>query len=416
MKERTILHVDYNYFYAQCELFYRVKSRGRPFAVGGREEARYGIILAKDPRAKARGVRTGSALWEAREKCPGIEIVPPNYPLYVYKSDLGMKIFRSYSDLIQSYGLDEAYVDITDCLTLHKSPETVVDTIMRRTIREAGLTVSVGKSFCKVFAKLASDMAGRNECVEITRDNFKQVAWERPASELLYVGPATTRKLASRGIYTIGDLANADVNHIRSFLHKPGELLWAHANGYDHSAVDPFAEGANIKSIGNSQTLHRDLTDEWDVYLVFCMLAESVAARLRAGGFEATTIHIGVRDFTLGSYSRQAKLTQPTNIAAELVEGAMALFLRHHRWPAAIRSLEIRGADLIPAGSPSQMSIFVDETHREKLRRLERVKDNLRESYGYHALQYCAALTDRALTGTDIRSENTIFPVSYVWG
>lgn len=210
MTDRTILHCDMNNFYASVECLYNPALRGKPVAVGGDVEARHGIILAKNYEAKKYGVQTGEALWQAKQKCPGLTIVPPSFEKYLRFSRLAREIYGCYTDRIESFGLDECWLDLTGSERLFGGGKAVADKLRERIKFELGVTISVGVSHNKIFAKLGSDMKKPDATTVITRENYKDVVWPLPVSDLLFVGPATTRKLARYGIHTIGQLAQAD--------------------------------------------------------------------------------------------------------------------------------------------------------------------------------------------------------------
>ena len=260
-----ILHSDMNNFYASVEILYDPSLNGRPVAVAGDEEARHGIVLAKNDLAKQFGIRTGQVLWEARQQCPELICVPAHYERYLHFSALARDIYISYTDQVEAFGLDECWLDVTGSVGLFGDGVTIANDIRARIRRELGLTVSVGVSYNKVFAKLGSDMKKPDATSVITPDNFRETAWRLPVSDLLYVGPATTRKLAQFGIHTIGALAQADQGFLYSLLGKNGIMLHRFANGQDHSGVRRYYAVPPMKSIGNSTTAPRDLVSEDDV-------------------------------------------------------------------------------------------------------------------------------------------------------
>ena len=311
--DRTILHVDLNNFYASVECLYRPEIRGMPVVVAGDVEARHGIILAKNYPAKELGVKTGEAIWQAKQKCPGLIIVPPDFKKYLRFSKMAREIYADYTDRIEAFGIDEAWLDVSGSQEIFGTGPVIADTIRRRLGEEIGLTASVGVSFNKIFAKLGSDMKKPDATTVITEENFRQKVWPLPVGELLYVGRATKRKLVSRAIFTIGDLARRDMNDLKLLLGVWGETLWHFANGLDLDPVRQVGEDSLIKSVGNSTTTARDLLNEEDVKIIMYVLAESVAARLRIHGLRCSTVAISVRDNELLSFERQGKLPTPTS-------------------------------------------------------------------------------------------------------
>lgn len=293
---RTILHSDCNCFYASVELLHHPELRGKPVAVGGDPEARHGIVLTADYTAKRYGVKTGMALWQAKQVCPDITFLPPRMDLYLRFSRMAQEIYADYTDKREPYGIDESWLDVTDSATLKGDGFHIAQEISSRMKKELGITVSVGVSFNKIFAKLGSDYKKPDAITTMYEDEFQRKAWCLPVSDLLYVGNATNKKLYSMGIRTIGDLAKSDETLLVRKLGKMGSILWAFANGYDESPVKLENTSAQVKSVGNSTTTPRDMETDEDVRIVLYILAESVAARLRENGFRCRTVEISVRD------------------------------------------------------------------------------------------------------------------------
>ncbi len=293
---RTILHSDCNCFYASVELLHHPELRGKPVAVGGDPEARHGIVLTADYTAKRYGVKTGMALWQAKQLCPDITFLPPRMDLYLRFSRMAQEIYADYTDKREPYGIDESWLDATDNATLKGDGFHIAQEISSRMKKELGITVSVGVSFNKIFAKLGWDYKKPDAITTMYEDEFQRKAWCLPVSDLLYVGNATNKKLYSMGIRTIGDLAKSDETLLVRKLGKMGSILWAFANGYDESPVKLENTSAPVKSVGNSTTTPRDMETDEDVRIVLYILAESVAARLRENGFRCRTVEISVRD------------------------------------------------------------------------------------------------------------------------
>ena len=293
---RTILHSDCNCFYVSVELLHHLELRGKPVAVGGDPEERHGIVLTADYTAKRYGVKTGMALWQAKQVCPDITFLPPRMDLYLRFSRMAQEIYADYTDKREPYGIDESWLDVTDSATLKGDGFHIAQEISSRMKKELGITVSVGVSFNKIFAKLGSDYKKPDAITTMYEDEFQRKAWCLPVSDLLYVGNATNKKLYSMGIRTIGDLAKSDETLLVRKLGKMGSILWAFANGYDESPVKLENTSAPVKSVGNSTTTPRDMETDEDVRIVLYILAESVAARLRENGFRCRTVEISVRD------------------------------------------------------------------------------------------------------------------------
>ena len=397
---------------ASIECLHHPEIRHLPVAVGGDVEARHGIILAKNELAKRAGVKTGEALWQAKQKCPDLVIVPPHYQLYLRFSRMARAIYAEYTDLIEPFGLDEAWIDVTGSGVFGDAVE-IAETIRNRVKFELGITVSIGVSFNKIFAKLGSDYKKPDAVTVFGKDDYREKVWPLPVEELLYVGPATTRKLRARCIRTIGDLAQTDPSLLHSWLGKMGYVLHAFANGNDPSPVAPLGEEAIIKSIGNSTTTPRDLTCEEDVNIIFYVLAESVAARMRENGFRAKTVQISLRDTDLFSFERQCKLESPSCLASELHDAGMRLLQDNYRFRKPLRSVGIRGMDLVPNQTAMQLNFFEDPVRREKRERLEVAVDELRRRFGHAAVSRAVTMCDPSLGTINPKDDHTIHPVGY---
>lgn len=347
MSDRVILHSDINSCYATIEHLHHPELAGKPLAVGEDPEARHGIVLTADYLAKKKGVKTGMALWQAKQVCPEITFVPPNMDLYLRFSRMAHEIYSEYTDLQEPYGIDECWLDVTDSKIIKGDGLTIAKEISSRMKNELGVTVSVGVSFNKIFAKLGSDYKKPDAITTMYKNEFKTKAWKLPVSDLLYVGRATNNKMQKYGIHTIGDLARTDIDWITSVFGKMGAILWSFANGYYESPVKKENTSAPIKSIGNGTITPRDLETDDDVKIVLYNLAESVAARLRKNGFKCRVVEISIRDNKLISFSRQKKLVNATNITGEIAQSAYVLFKENYSWNNPIRSLGVRGSDLV---------------------------------------------------------------------
>ena len=411
--DRVILHSDCNSFYASVECLHRPEIRDKPVAVGGDAEQRHGILLAKNQIAKRYGIATGEALWQARRKCPELVIVPPNYPLYLRFSEMARKIYLQYSDRVEPFGLDECWVDVSAPGRTEKDGERIAQEIRERIKFELGITVSIGVSYNKIFAKLGSDYKKPDAVTVIGRNNYKEIAWPLPAGDLLYVGHATKRKLESRGIHTIGELARMPEEYLRGWFGKWGEMLFCFANGLDRSPVAAYTDTVPVKSIGNSTTTLRDLTCDRDVKIVLYVLADSVARRLRKHGFRGRTVCISVRDNQLFGFVRQHTLGGYTDITSEITEAGLALFRREYRWQRPIRSVGISITDLCTDTVPIQTTLACSEQDRIRRERLDRTVDRLKNRFGSFAVQPAVLLTDRKLSGFDPKNDHTIHPVGY---
>ena len=406
--ERTILHVDCNKFYASVECLYRPEIRNKPVAVGGSAESRHGIILTKNEIASKYGLTVGEPLWKARQKCPDLIIVPPNYPLYLRFSKLARIIYEDYSEYIEPFGLDESWLDVSGDL---RSGEEIAEEIRRRVKEELGITVSIGVSFNKIFAKLGSDYKKPDAITVISKENFKNIAFPLPCTDLLMVGRSSGRKLISYGVNTIGDIANADIEFMKSILGKHGEMLWYFANGLDSSRVKHKDEVTAVKSVGNSTTTSRDLVNNKDVKTVFRVLCESVSTRLREQGLKGKTITIWVRDNKLGSFTRQKRMKAYTDISTEILDNAMELFLNNYEWRFGIRSLGVSVCDFDFEYEQFDFEKSVEK--RDKLEKIETTIDALKRRFGNYCVVRACQLSDRELSGFNPHDEHIIHPISY---
>lgn len=411
---RSVLHIDMNACYASIECLYDPSIRNLPVAVGGDVEARHGIILAKNQIAKRYGVKTGEALWQAKQKCPELHIVPPHFDRYLRFSRMAREIYADYTDLVEPFGLDEVWCDVTGTQKLReRGLEALANEIRERVKFELGITVSVGASWNKIFAKLGSDYKNPDAVTVFTPENYRDKVWPLPASDLLGVGRATERKLASRGIHTIGDIAAAPPSMLRGFLGKWGLILHDFAAGYDSSPVARAGDEAVIKSIGNSTTTPRDLCCDEDAGIVYWMLCESVAERMRESGFLCRGVQVHIRDNELASFERQLKLESPTCLASTLHEAAMRLLRENWDWHKPLRSIGVRATDLLPASTPVQCSIFEDSERQEKRERLERSVDDLRRRFGHYCVGRAVCVSDPTLRNISPKDDHVIHPVGY---
>lgn len=413
MSDRVILHSDINSCYATIEHLHHPELAGKPLAVGGDPEARHGIVLTADYLAKKKGVKTGMALWQAKQVCPEITFVPPNMDLYLRFSRMAHEIYADYTDLQEPYGIDECWLDVTDSKIIKGDGLTIAKEISNRMKKELGVTVSIGVSFNKIFAKLGSDYKKPDAITTMYREEFKTKAWKLPVSDLLYVGRATNNKMQKYGIHTIGDLARTDIDWITSVFGKMGAILWSFANGYDESPVKNENTSAPIKSIGNGTTTPRDLETDDDVKIVLYNLAESVAARLRKNGFKCRVVEISIRDNKLISFSRQKKLGNATNITGEIAQSAYVLFKENYSWNNPIRSLGVRGSDLVNDNYWEQLDIFSSAEYREKLLKADRAVDDIRRRFGYFSIQRGLMYKDKKLSHLDCESMHTVHPHTF---
>ena len=410
---RRILHIDFNGFFASVECFFHPEIRPFPVAVTGDPEKRHGIVLAKNQLAKKFGVKTGEAIWEAKQKCPNLVCVSPHYDQYVRFSNLGRELYHEYSDLIEPFGLDENWVDVTGRTRDFTEAIDLANEIRERVHAEIGITVSVGVADNKIFAKLGSDLKKPDAVSAVLPDNYRDVAWKLPVGDLLMVGPATQKRLDQYGILTIGDLAQTDPSFLYAQFGKAGLTLYRFANGEDTSPVLPYGYETPVKSVGNGITAPRDLVNNDDVRLTLLMLSESVSRRLREHGFRANVVSLSVRDCGLFSFTRQKHLRAPSNLTDEILDAAMELFVHHYDWQRPIRSLTVCTSELWPVDRPVQLNLFGEEEHRKRLETAERAIDGIRNRFGYHSVLRGRLLTDSAIGVMNPREEHVSHPVGY---
>ena len=410
---RTILHSDANCFYASVEHLHHPELEGKPIAVGGDPESRHGIILTADYIAKKHGVKTGMALWQAKQVCPELTFISPRMDLYLRFSRMAHEIYGDYTDLQEPYGIDESWLDVSASASVKGDGEKIAKEISNRMKKELGITVSIGISYNKIFAKLGSDYKKPDAITTMYENEFQTKAWALPVSDLLYVGRSTHQKLARFGIKSIGDLAKTDEKMLNLQLGKMGSILWAFANGYDDSPVKIENTHAPIKSVGNSTTTPRDLLTDEDVKIVLYMLSESVASRLRKNGFRCRVVEISIRDNELYSFTRQHKIMNATNITGEIAEEAYRIFKENYTWHKPIRSIGVRGADLVTDDYWEQIDLFCSMEKREKLMKMDGAMDELRRRFGYFCVQRGIMYQDKILSTLDAESTHTVHPHGY---
>lgn len=395
---RVIFHIDVNSAFLSWEAVYRlyhlggrVDLREEVAAVGGDMAMRHGIILAKSIPAKKYGIKTGESIVEARQKCPQLMLVPPNYHLYDECSRAFMEILRQYSPEVEQYSVDEAFIDMSDTIQLWGEPEAVADQIREQIRRELGFTVNIGVSENKLLAKMAGDFQKPDRTHTLWKNEIEKKMWPLPVSDLFFVGRATARKLFALGIRTIGDLAKADPDMLKSHLKKQGEVIWGFANGIDVSVVEPEAPAA--KGYGNSTTIAFDVCDASTARLVLLSLAETVGARLREAGVRAEVIAVGIKSFDLRYASHQMTLQNATSITLEIYKYACRLF--DELWDGTpIRHLGIHTGRIRDGMNMRQVDMF-DDTDYEKLAKLDAAVDGIRKRYGNDSMKRAAFVGSR---------------------
>lgn len=394
LRERTILHSDMNCFYASVEMMLDPSLRGKAVAVCGSTENRHGIVLAKSELAKKAGVKTGMVNWEARQLCPNLIMVKPQYDQYLKYSELARNIYQRYTDQVEPYGMDECWLDVTGSRSVCGDGAKIAENIRQTVKEELGLTVSIGVSFNKIFAKLGSDMKKPDAITEITRESFRDKVWPLPASDLLYVGRATTAKFNNNGIHTIGDIAAADPNLLKRMLGVNGLQLWQYAAGKDDTPVMHKDFVSPIKSVGHGITCIADLLNEEEVWKVMLELSQDIGHRLRLHKLKATGVQISVRSNDLGYRQFQGPLSFSTQSPMLMAKKALILFHDNYRWSTPVRAVTVRAINLIPQESPEQIDLFTDMRRMEKVEKLDDCIEEIRRRFGKRAVFQACLLGD----------------------
>ncbi len=395
--DRTILHCDCNSFFASVECLLQPELSHVPMAVCGDPESRHGIILAKNERAKKFGVKTAETIWQAKRKCPDLVLARTHFSEYKKYSKQINEIYRRFTDLVEPFSIDESWLDVTGSRALFGDGKTIADGL-RQTIRwETGLTVSVGVSFNKIFAKLGSDYKKPDATTVISRENFREIVFPLPVDALMFCGKHMTAALAGMGIHTIGELAGSNREFLARRLGKAGGMLYDYANGLDDDPVRDFRDVREVKSIGNSVTFRRDLTGETDIRRGVGAICDSVASRLRKKGLKCWVVQIGVKNPSLKTITRQKTLSIPTHLSSELAAAAMELLRSCWNFSAPVRMLSVSGTGLVPEDAPAeQLCLFssTDTAGRDRREHLETALDGIREKFGSGCVTTGALLHD----------------------
>lgn len=391
--ERAILHSDLNSFYASVEMMLDPTLRGRPIAVCGSTENRHGIVLAKSDLAKKAGVKTGMVNWEARQLCKDLIMVPPQYDQYLKYSKLTRAIYDRYTDQVEPFGMDECWLDVTGS-QICGTPREIAEQIRKCVREELGLTVSIGVSYNKIFAKLGSDMKKPDAVTEISQNSFKETVWPLHCSEMFYCGSSTTKKLAKYGIHTIGDVANSDPKFLKALLGVNGLALWTYANGTDQSRVMHRDFITPVKSIGHGITCTADLENEDEVFRVMLELSQDVGHRLRVHEFSAQEVQVYVRANDLYTSQFQCRLPVRTQLPSEIAAAGFRVFKERYSWSNKVRAVCIRAIDLVPKTNPEQLTMFDDAVRRKKRERVEDAVESIRTRFGKRAITYAVLLGD----------------------
>lgn len=407
--ERIIIHSDMNSCYASIECSLNPELKGKPVAVGGSVEDRHGIILAKTAEAKKFGVTTGEPIWQAEKKCPGLIIVPPHFDIYAKYSSLARDIYRRYTDKIEPMGLDEAWCDITGSILLFGSVENITNGIREAFKNELGITVSIGVSYNKIFAKLGSDLAGIDEVVTITKENYKDIVWPLSVGSIMGVGRNTANKLKSYGVHTVGDLANTESDWLKLTFGVTGEDMWRYANGFDNSRVMPDGYAREVKSIGHGVTCREDLTNDEEVWLAFLQLSQDVSKRLKEERLAATSVQISVRDTFLMTRQFQCETGYPTQSAMDISKTALKLFKENYSWVSNVRALSVRAINLCDEDAPMQLDLSGEYKQHDRQKIIDDTTLALREKFGSDALFNCSVMMENKMP--DMKGKKSPLPI-----
>ena len=388
--KRIVFHIDQNCYFASVEMISRPELRSVPMAVAGDAKVRHGIILAKNEPAKKYGIKTAEAIWQAKAKCPELVLVDAHHKKYEFYSKKLREMYSEYTDKVEPFGLDECWLDMTGIVSDYDEAEEIALEIRNRVKEEFKLTCSVGISFNKVFAKLGSDYKKPDATTVFRDDNWQEIIWPMPVSDLLFVGRHTSDKLAKINIKTIGDLARADGEYINRYLGKAGVQLWEYANGLDDAPVAESGYKRIPKSVGNSTTTAEDMTSDRQIERTLHMLSESVAERLRKHALKGTVVQITVRDRDLGIYEKQKIIYKPTDDAREIYAAAKELFRESYDWNKGVRSIGVRCTKLVESNSGEQLSLFTEVKARERDDRLNKAIDDINSRYGSGVIKSAA--------------------------
>ncbi len=391
---KTILHCDFNNFFASVECLDRPELKDKFVAVSGNPTERKGIILAKNEAAKKLGVKTGEPIWQAMKKCPELILIPPHFDKYYKYSKAAGEIYFRFTDLIEPFGLDECWLDVTGSKRLFGDGCEIAKKIKKEIKRELGLTISVGVSFNKVFAKLGSDMIKPDGLFEINRNNFKEIINDMAVSELVGIGRSTENLLLRYGIRTLGQISELKPEFLNRIMGKRGVILWKYVNGYENSPVMPYGYVPQIKSIGHGTTVRKNLENCEEVWRVIYELSQEVGERLRKTEVFAFGVEIEIKDSSLKRRSCQGSLDFPTKNSLKLSEAAFKLFKNNYEWHNPVRALSVRAINLAPDMRNIQLDFSVNLNKEKKTGKIDETVDEIHKKYGNKILTYGSLMGD----------------------
>ena len=385
--ERVILHCDLNNFYASVELLDKPELKEKPVAVCGSLEERHGIVLAKNDAVKKTGVKTAETIWQAKQKCPELVILDSHYPLYGRYSKIVRDILYRYTDIVEPFGPDESWLDVTGSVRLFGSGEAIAEQISRAIKTETGLTVSIGVSFNKIFAKLGSDYKKPDAITVISKENFKSILYPLSADSMIGIGRHTYEKLKRLGIYTIGDLADSDMRALRNAIGIIGERLWYYAMGLDMTPVVAERDLPEVKSISRSTTAKADLVNNEDVWKTLLILSEDVAKQLLESDFFCLKVSVMLRDTTLSWEVYTRALETPLHLSVDIAREAMALFQECYDWKTPLRSVGVAVGELMHTDAPMQLDFYSTPENRKQGDIIEQELIKIRKKFGKDAIK-----------------------------
>ena len=392
MGQRVIFHCDLNCFFASVELLDKPALWDVPVAVCGDPKSRHGIILAKNEPAKKRGVQTAETVWQAKKKCPVLVLLPPHHELYEVYSRRVNEIYGRFTDLVEPFGIDESWLDVTGSLHLFGGDARALADRIRATVKaETGLTVSVGVSFNKVFAKLGSDLKKPDATTVIPPEGWRDIVWPLPVGDMLFAGRSTQRVLGQYGIETIGQLAACPEEMAEQLLGKMGGQLWRYANGLDNSPVRPGHQREPVKSVGNGTTFPTDLVRWEQIRQGLAPLCDSVATRLRRQRLYAGGVSVTLKGADFKTVSRQMRLDEPTHLMRDIWETAQELARQIWKAPTPIRAMTVTALYVTEDGQAYRQLDLLGQTsakRSERQEKLESAVDAIREKYGSGAIRF----------------------------
>ncbi len=407
--DRVILHIDINNCYASIEQKLNPELRGKAIAVCGNQEDRRGIILAKSEEAKKYGVKTGEVIWQAKQKCPQLMAVSPHHDEYIKHSKMAQNLYYEYTNLVEPFGIDECWLDVTDSVKLFGSGENIAKEILKRMREEIGLTVSIGVSFNKIFAKLGSDMKKPDAMTVINRVDFKEKIWSLDAQELLTIGRHSTKKLRNFGVKTIGDVARIDPEFLKSILGKNGYDMWRYANGLDNSKVSDALYAHKNKSISNGFTCRKNLKTREDLRKAYSLLAQKISRRLVQDNIKCFCVQISLKDEYLQTRQFQTTLQVPISSSISLIDVAMQLIEENHNFDKNIRAVNLRTTKLVDADENCQLDLFNVYMKNDKREKIDKAILKLEDKYTKGTVKLCSSIKHEDITSN--REQLTMLPI-----